>query len=416
MTLLTHDLSSFKAPNLPQGVLEAAVQGLLDQKVPALVITQQEDDLAHFEAQSSFLTGFKTLVVLGTGGSSLGAKSLLELTRPVFGWQERQMVFVENVDPHTVDALLSTFDPQETGYIVISKSGSTAETMSQFLCVLAKLRARVGEDNLAKHCLVITQETDSPLKRLAQRLHLPTLDHPCDIGGRFSVFSCVGLVPALLMGVDVKALRRGAASLLKELEALGAKSPVAQGASVCASLSQRGHSAHVMMPYCDRLGVYTLWWRQLWAESLGKKGQGTLPVPASGTVDQHSQLQLFLEGPRDKFYTLLLSRAQGHGPAFDARDVDTDPALSYFTGRTMGDLLVAEQKATLMCLRNQNLPVRTVTFDTFDAQTLGALLMQGMIETLLVARLMGVNAFDQDAVEESKILTRRFMQQKDLVA
>ncbi|MCA0369576.1 MAG: glucose-6-phosphate isomerase [Proteobacteria bacterium] len=415
MTFVTQDLSTFgQSSAYTQGVV-AAVESVVQKEVsgalPALSCVMREDDLEDFGHLARHLAGFEHLVLLGTGGSSLGAKSLLELVRPPLGYKGKSFHFVENVDPHTLASLRAYPQPSKTGYLVISKSGTTAETLAQFLCVLDALRLSVGDGHVRDHVLVITQNDDTPLRALANKYDIPVCDHPKDIGGRFSVFSCVGMIPALLMGVDVSGVRNGARSVLERLRVEKATHAAATGAAACVALAQEGKGVHVMMPYSDRLAVFSKWWVQLWAESLGKEGQGTFPVAALGTVDQHSQLQLFLEGAPLGAYTLLLTNPQGRGDAFNVADLSLDPRLSYFSSRTVGDLLAAEQEATLMCLRSAKRPVRTLCMDDVTPQTLGALMMHAFLEVILAAELMGIDAFSQPAVEEGKILTRQFMQE-----
>ena len=175
-------------------------------------------------------------------------------------------------------------------------------------------------------------------------------------------------------------------------------------------LEERGLANTVLMPYCDRLDAFALWYRQLWAESLGKDGAGTTPIRALGPVDQHSQLQLYLDGPRDKMFTLVTLDCAGDGPRIDAALAD-DPALQYLGGRTMGDLLDAEQRATAESLARRGRPARRFHLDRLDETTLGALLMHFMLETIIAADLLGVDAFDQPAVEQGKVLAREYLAQ-----
>ena len=415
MVHLTQDLSTFGEDPQDAAPLKMAASALLQRieagALPAFSCVAQDADLEDLARVSQHLAAFDHLVLLGTGGSSLGAKSLLELVRPPLGYRGKTFHFVENVDPHTLSNLRAYPAPAKTGYLVISKSGTTAETLAQFLCVLSALRASVGEARLCDHVLVITENADTPLRAIARQFDIPVCDHPKDIGGRFSVFSCVGMIPALLMGVDATSVRKGARQVLDSFTREREEHSAARAANACVALERRGYGVHVMMPYCDRLGIFTKWWAQLHAESLGKEGQGSFPVAALGTVDQHSQLQLFLEGPRLGVYTLLLTNAAGQGDAFHVEDLSLDGRLSYFKDRTVGDLLAAEQEATLMCLRAQGRPVRTLRFDDMTPQTLGALMMNAFLEVTLCATLMGIDAFSQPAVEEGKILTRKFMQE-----
>jgi len=239
----------------------------------------------------------------------------------------------------------------------------------------------------------------------------PILDHDPGIGGRYSVLSNVGLLPAMLAGLDVAALREGAGETLDA--ALDAATPresaPALGAAIGVGLSeQHGIGTTVILPYVDLLAHFGLWFRQLWAESLGKDGRGTTPIRAMGTVDQHSQLQLYLAGPADKMFTLVTSDIAGSGPIVP-RDLASDPSLAYLTGKRMGDLLDAEQRATEQSLIRNGRPTRRFHIARLDEKTLGGLLMHFMLETIIAADLFGVNAFDQPAVEEGKVIARQYL-------
>ena len=273
------------------------------------------------------------------------------------------------------------------------------------------MRQTVPADALTSHALAITEPKDNVLRRLCTRLGVTTLDHDPDIGGRYSVLSNVGLVPALLAGIDVAALRAGAAEVMDAVLAAQtpADAPPALGAALSVALAEHhAVAATVIMPYADRLGHFGLWFRQLWAESLGKDGKGTLPVRALGTVDQHSQLQLYLGGPRDKMFTIITTDVAGTG-AIVPPDLASDPALAYLAGARMGDLLDAEQRATTATLIRNGRPTRLVHVPRLDAKSLGALLMHFMLETIVAAELLGVDAFDQPAVEEGKVLARQYL-------
>ncbi|MDE1969746.1 MAG: glucose-6-phosphate isomerase, partial [Alphaproteobacteria bacterium] len=261
--------------------------------------------------------------------------------------------------------------------------------------------------------IVITEPKSNPLRDLAIARKLRTLDHDPNIGGRYSVLSIVGLLPAMIAGIDVAALRRGAGAVLDAT--LSAKDPrdaaPAVGAAVSVALNQRhGVVSTVVMPYVDRLAHFGLWFRQLWAESLGKNGKGTTPIRAVGTVDQHSQLQLYLDGPADKMFSLVMLAQAGKGPRMPAKLAD--PNLAYLAGKRMGDLIDAEQRATAQTLIRNGRPTRIFTLERLDAQSIGALLMHYMLETMIAAELWGVNAFDQPAVEQGKVLARQYLGEK----
>ena len=318
---------------------------------------------------------------------------------------------MDNIDPDGFAALSMAVDYRRLGVIAISKSGGTAETLTQLLTLVPEMSRVVGEDQLKRHIVAITEPGPRTLRALAERWHLPVIDHDPGVGGRFSVLSLVGLLPALVAGLDAAAVRAGAATVLDE--ALQAPEPVASRPAVGAAVSigllrAHGLATTVLMPYLDRLAYFGMWYRQLWAESLGKNGTGTTPIRAMGTVDQHSQLQLYLGGPRDKMFTVLTGAAKGTGGRVDA-DLADSQGLGYLAGRTMGDLLDAEQRATADTLKRNGRPTRLMRIDRLNEHCLGALMMHFMLETIIAAHLLGVDAFDQPAVEQGKVLAREYL-------
>ena len=373
-----------------------------------LALPHRDDDLAAIEAVATdFRARFDHVVVLGAGGSSLGAQTLYALKRGV----SPRLHFADNIDPDSFAALTRECDPASTGYIAISKSGSTAETLAQTLICIATLRDAVGEDLVGRHMVAIAQPGDSSLRRLAARFAIPLLDHDPDIAGRYSVLSLVGLLPALIAGLDVRAVRRGAAMALDTaLNAAGARDcPPAVGAAIAVGLlREHGIAQTVLMPYADALAPFGRWFRQLWAESLGKDGAGTTPQGALGATDQHSQLQLWLGGPRDKMFTLITLDREGSGQAVPV-DLAADDDLAYFQGRTLGDLMAAEQRATAETLAANGCPVRLFQLETLDEVSLGALLMHFMIETIITGGLMAIDPFDQPAVDDGKVRARAYL-------
>ena len=233
------------------------------------------------------------------------------------------------------------------------------------------------------------------------------LDHDPNIDGRFSVLSLVGLLPAMIVGLDGAAVRDGASEVL-ELALNTTDSPPAMGAALQVGLQRKGLGQSVLLAYGERFKPFVKWYRQLWAESLGKQGQGTTPIDALGPVDQHSQLQLYLDGPRDKQFTILTLKRDGRGPVVDAA-LAIGLGQDYLAGRSIGDLVGAMQSATVDTLVGNGLPVRRLMAEQLDERTLGALLMHLMLETLFAADLMGVNPFGQPAVEEGKVLARQYL-------
>jgi glucose-6-phosphate isomerase len=247
------------------------------------------------------------------------------------------------------------------------------------------------------------------LRALLSHFGVPMLEHHTGIGGRFSVLTNVGLLPAAVAGLDIAAIRTGAAHALAPVLAgkTAAEVPSALGAALAMALAPTKPIA-VLMPYADRLWSFAKWFVQLWGESLGKDGKGTTPVAALGPVDQHSQLQLFIAGPRDKLFTILTVGAKGKGPRMPA-DLAALCGEAALAGRSIGDLVAAQGRATAETLAKNGCPVRTMHVETLDEAALGELMMHFMLETIVSAQILGIDAFDQPAVEEGKILAKRYV-------
>lgn len=375
-----------------------------------LGIAARKDDLkAAAAAAPAIAKGMKTIAVLGIGGSSLGGQALTALRKTTAPFVE----FHDNPDPFSWEKSLKWFDPKKTHFIAISKSGGTAETLMQVLSAADRLE-KAGVRNLKKHFTIITEPHKSALADFADSIGAQKLDHPLGIGGRYSVLSMVGILPALLMGLDVKALRAGAGVALDEVlnARTAADAPAAVGAALHQALaSQDKLHTSVLWPYADRLSVFGGWWRQLWAESLGKDGKGSTPVSVLGPVDQHSQLQLFRDGPGNALFTLMTVDTRGKGPAAPKARAKA-LGLDYLAGRRMGDLVDAEARATAQTLFKNGRCVRQIHLTKVDEFHMGALMMHFMLETILMGRLMGVDPFDQPGVEEGKILARQYLAEK----
>lgn len=389
--------------------------GRRENTLSFLTWPDRRDDLAEVKPLAErFRDAFDDVLILGTGGSSLGGRALAALTDHGFGPPpgSPRLHFLDNIDPHTFAALFAAIDPKRTGVLAISKSGTTAETLCQLAIVLDRLRQALGDAALPEHVAVMTEPGDNPLGQLSERFSLPRIEHDPDLGGRFSALS-TGAVPALLLGLDPAALRAGAATALEP--ALDARQPSDSAPAVGAALqvglaNERMVSQSVLMPYCDRLFWFARWYRQIWAESLGKEGNGTTPIDALGTVDQHSQLQFYLGGPRDKLFTLLEVSPTGTDPGGEVdADLVDHPSAEYLGGRYMGELLAAETAATAATLIAHGRPVRRITLLQLDEGTLGSMFMHFMLETVFAAHLLGVDPYDQPAVERGKRLTRSYL-------
>ena len=381
--------------------------------LPHWTLPARRDDLAELATLAERLRSqFRDIVVLATGGSSLGGRALLALASgQAPNADVARLTFCDNLDPIGMDSLLCDLDLARTAFLIISKSGGTVETLTQTLACLGALRSAGGAGDPREHFFVIVEPGDSPLRRFSAAHGLETLDHDQQLGGRFSVLSNVGMLPAIIAGLDAVKIRRGAQQVLDQ--ALAASSPgdvpAAAGAALAVTLAQEcGIGMNVMMPYSDRLEALALWYRQLWAESLGKGGAGMTPIRALGPVDQHSQLQLYLEGPADKQFTLICMDQTGKGPKVPAEDAVAVGA-AYLAGVGVGDLVTAQQEATVAILAAHGRSTRVLRLPDLDERIMGALFLHFMLETVFAANLLGVNPFDQPAVDVGKQLARRLL-------
>jgi len=379
-----------------------------DKTLELLGIPARTDDLRAAAKRAGELKGFATIAVLGIGGSSLGGQALTALRKV----QKPYVEFHDNPDPFNWAKSLKRFDLRKTHFIAISKSGGTAETLMQVLTAADALE-KLGVKQLKKHFTIVTEPHDSALAAFADQIGAVKLDHPTGVGGRYSVLTMVGALPALCMGLNFKQLRAGAQSALEQVLAAKTPSdaPAAVGAALHHALAEDGKLATtILWPYVDDLSVFGGWWRQLWAESLGKDGKGSTPVSVLGPVDQHSQLQLFRDGPGNALFTLVSVETKGKGlaaPRARAKSLKLD----YLAGRKMGDLVDAECRATAQTLFKNGRPVRTIRLAKVDEFHLGALMMHFMLETIVMGKLMGVDPFNQPGVEEGKVLARQYLAQ-----
>lgn len=393
---------------------EAALSWLRDARDNASIelfsIPSRTDDIACARLAAEKLADNTTdIAILGIGGSSLGGKALQAL-RPASATVPR-VEFFDNPDPLSWSEALARFDLKTTRFVAISKSGGTPETLMQALTAADAIEKAGGGKYLNHHFLVITEPKKSALRDFAEAIGAPVLDHPMGVGGRYSVLTVVGALPAILMGLDVAALRKGAGEVLAQaLENPSSAVAAATGAALHHALADEGRLHEtVLWAYADKLHTLGAWWRQLWAESLGKQGKGSTPVAALGPVDQHSQLQLFRDGPNQTLFTILSTETKGQGP-IAPRERATQLGLDYLAGRTMGDLVAAEARATAETLARNGRPVRQIRMPIVNERSMGGLMMHFMLEAMIMGQLMGVDPFDQPGVEEGKVLARQYLQ------
>lgn len=383
-------------------------------------------------AAQSFLThGYENLVVLGIGGSALGMIALnTALNPPYYNLLTRsgrkgfpRLFVMDNIDPMTFRAMLKLCPAKKTLFNAISKSGETAETMSQLMIVVEELEKKLGKDAVKDHLVVTTspREPGAPkslMHPVADAYGLTSFAIPLNVGGRFSVFSPVGLFPAAMLGMDLNAMAAGC-------EAMDARcsqpslldNPAYLRAAVQYIMdTKKGKKMAVMMPYADSLRDVADWYRQLWAESLGKEldwegnvvHAGQTPIKALGATDQHSQVQLYREGPNDKVFTMLeVGRFDKSLRIPEALEVV--PELGYLRGKSMNKLMAAELHGTVDALKVSKRPVMQITLPRVNANTVAQLLYLFEVETAMAGRLYNVNTFNQPGVEEGKRIARKLM-------
>ena len=358
------------------------------------------------------------VVLCGIGGSALGPNMLRSALRPP-RWNELdlrsrggwpRLHVMDNVDPVTMSALFDRVDLRRTRVLVISKSGGTAETMSQYLVVRDKLE-RLGAEWPKKVLRFITDPEKGVLRAIAKTDGIVTYDIPPSVGGRFSVLAAVGLAPAAFIGIDVDALCAGAAAMRDRCETADlSKNPAGVFAVLQQLHDQRNErSIHVLMPYADALRDVANWFVQLWAESLGKVlpgggNVGPTPLPALGATDQHAQVQNFMEGPHDKTVTFVAVEKPERDITIPALHSNF-PDLAYLGGNTIGALLDAERRATAGALASSGRPNGVLTIPQVDAHHLGELIMLFEFATAFAGALYGIDAYNQPGVELGKHFT-----------
>jgi glucose-6-phosphate isomerase len=382
--------------------------------------------VASINAYAASVKGkFENVVVLGIGGSALGGLAVTEaLLKPYWNMltpEQREgyprIFFLDNIDPDQVTGLLNTLDLSKTLINVISKSGTTAETMSQYIIFHEKLKEACG-DGYKDHIVVTTDENKGVLRKIVQDEGFQSFPVPDDVGGRFSVFSAVGLLPFALVGIDIQKLVDGIQSIASSLrEGSLYKNIAAQNALIHVLLDQKKNKKiSVCMPYSSRLKYISDWYCQLWAESLGKennlKGErvntGQTPVKALGATDQHSQIQLYNEGPNDKVITFIRVKKFDNELKIPAT-YSSIPDLAYMSNKTMNELINAEADATTITLAGYNRPNVTITMPEINEFYLAQLMFMYEVQTAIAGKIYNIDPFDQPGVEQAKNYTYALM-------
>jgi glucose-6-phosphate isomerase len=413
-------------------------QKLSDDQVYGFAHLPFTQDLDGILKLAEALKGsYDSVCLVGIGGSALGPWAVdcaLRGPHPIQGKHDAsnpRLVILDNVDPMFIEAALASMNPKKTIVLVVTKSGSTAETTSTFLLVYHWLKEAVGAKKAPSRVIAITTEGKGDLDGLARKEGFASFYIPQNVGGRFSVLTPVGLVPAALTNVDIRQMMKGAAAINKLAWSpdLNVNTPLRAALVHYLLLAKKQKSIQVAFPYSNRLWGMAFWFRQLWAESLGKartrKGElvntGQTPIAALGATDQHSQVQLYIEGPNDKLFTLYRVKkfdTQGKIPA----DQVGFESFDYLAGQNLAKLIDAECRATAAALTENQRPNCAFTLDRVDAAHVGAMFQLLEFETAFAGELLDIDAFDQEGVELGKKLTyglmgkKGFKQYKDWMA
>ncbi len=379
---------------------------ILNRKSPELAFLDlPEQDTSAIKDIGKYATQFDNFIILGIGGSALGPRTILESLSPFHNYHKKPRIFIyDNVDPMTLESILKTVDISKSLINVISKSGSTAETAVSFMILWQKLK----DLNLQpeKHIVLTTDPEKGNLRKIVKDYNLKSLPIHPGVVGRFSVLSPVGLLTAEVVGIDSDELLRGAKEIGQRCLAPGLfENPSILFASASYLLQDlKKRNITVMLPYSDRLKSFSEWFCQLWAESLGKNGKGLTPYPSTGTTDQHSQLQSWMEGPEN--YAVVFIAVEDYGTDFEIPGVFTDiEGMNYLSGHSLAELIKIEQEATEIALTKNGKPNISISIPRIDAYHLGQLFHFFSIATAMTGFLYGVNPFNQPGVEEGKDLT-----------
>lgn len=377
-----------------------------------------EQDLTAVRETARWLSGYDAIVHVGIGGSALGNLMLHQALLPMYfnehphgpdGSKRPRFYLADNPDPDKANSIWERVKGSRVALIGVSKSGSTAETMSQFLWFRSKLTEQNGAAP-DQDTLVITDPKSGVFRAYANAIGCRSLEIPPTVGGRYSVLTPCGLVTAAALGADIDELIAGAAAMKHYLMNV----PTDEDPAVHLALLHHFHEVNgrpmaVLMPYANRLETFAEWFAQLWGESLGKEGLGTTPVRVLGAIDQHSQVQLYTAGPDDKFFTLIdAGPRSGEIVLPDIAD-ESLKSLSYLSGRKMGQMLSYEAMSTAAALIKAGRPVCWIELEKIDARTIGSLVFFYEYLTALTGGIMMIDPFDQPGVEQGKKYTYGMM-------
>lgn len=404
----------FENYKIQGGRLNDAIDKLMEKDLGFYNLTERVEEHDAIKKFASDMQGkYDTVVVLGIGGSALGIKTIRDTLMPKK--TQDTLRVIDNVDPDFIEENTSDLDLKKTVFVVITKSGGTSETMSLFMN-MKNMVIKAGL-NYQEHFVFVTDPSTGLLREIASRDNIPTFEVPSNVGGRYSVLSAVGLVPGALAGIDIDGLIKGA-SHMRDLfmEVDETKNLAYQLAEFQGKHHRDGININVLFPYSNKLLRFGEWYAQLLAESIGKNSEtGLTPVTALGATDQHSQLQLYSDGPDDKIYQFFeIEKFKNDVKiALDKEDELLLGKFGFLDGISMSELLNTELQGTLDSLKERNRPIIKITIKKINEETLGALFMLYECATALLGEILEIDAFDQPGVERSKVLTKEYLLNKD---
>tara|TARA_B100000519_G_scaffold196384_1_gene202664 strand:- start:82 stop:1206 length:1125 start_codon:yes stop_codon:yes gene_type:complete len=347
---------------------------------------------SKFEIKFKKFKKFKTIFIIGMGGSILGAKAIYDFLKHKI---KKNFIFIDNLDENYLKSIKKNNNLSKSLFIIISKSGNTVETISNTYFFKSFLKS--------KNTIILTENKNSFLRNLAKEKKFNFLEHKKFIGGRYSVLSEVGMLPAYLMGFKVENFKKNLGKFIYN------KKIILSSANLINKLKIKNAKILVFFNYVPELNNFLYWSQQLFAESLGKNKKGFIPVISNAPKDHHSLLQLYLDGPKDKVFYIFSSSKRGN---LKTKSDFFNDNVQYLRKKKYNDIKDSQKNAFLRVLKNKKIPFREINIQKFNEDTIGKLFLQFIMETIFLGKLINVNPFDQPAVEEVKVLTKKFLVSK----
>ena len=366
---------------------------LKNSQIPLLKSFEKNFSLDYSSEISSKFSKYKNLVIIGMGGSILGTQCIYSFLEKKI---KKKLFFFNNLDSNLHLKFKKISDIKKSCFIVVSKSGNTLETITNLNILHAKVKFK---NNL----IIITEIKDSSLMSIANKYGAEIVEHKDDIGGRYSVLTEVGMLPATLMRLNVEKFK----NLENLIKNKNFTKTLIQNVASIYTLNKIGVKNSVILNYNTKLNDLCFWYQQLVGESLGKEGKGITPIISQGPKDHHSLLQLYLDGPKDKFFTVLRSVEENDKYKVSKNIYLND--LKFLSGNSLGNIIAAQSSAIKNIFKKKNIPYREILFKRKNEESLGEIFTFFVLETILLARMMNINPFDQPAVEQVKVETKKIL-------